>query len=70
MTVQKSSSAAAMESYALQSSKSATELKGPEVNAPIYPVDVKHNFPPETPTREEAPGKDDLKFPVYGRVLL
>ena len=39
---------------------------GPEVNTPVYPVETKHNFPPETPKREDAPGKDDLKFPVYG----
>ena len=41
-------------------------MAGPEINAPVYPVEVKHNFPPETPVREPAPGCDDLKFPVLG----
>lgn len=55
-----------MDNYALQRSKSGSQLKGPDVNAPVYPSDVHHNFPPDTPKREEAPGKDDLKFPVLG----
>ena len=38
-------------------------MAGPEINAPVFPVETKHNFPPEPPVREPAPGKDDLKFP-------
>ena len=59
-------SSTGMEAYALQTSISASELKGPEINAPIYPVETKHNFPPEAPIREEPMGKDELKYPVYG----
>ena len=59
-------SAGGSAAYALQQSASFSELKGPEVNAPVYPVDIKHNFPPEAPPREEAPGHDDLQYPVLG----
>ena len=55
-----------MEGYSLQKSKSGKELGLVDVNAPVYPVETKHNFPPETPKREEAPGHDDLKTPVRG----
>ncbi len=54
------------EAYSLQHSVSFSELKGPEVNAPVYPAEIKHNFPPDAPPREAAPGADDLKFPVLG----
>ncbi len=50
----------------MEKSVSMTEMRGPEINAPVYPVEVKHNFPPDVPVREEAPGKDDLKFPILG----
>lgn len=64
--MQKSSSGAALDNYSLGRSKSGSELKGPEVNPPVYPAEVKHGFPPDVPVREEAPGKNDLKFPVLG----
>lgn len=60
------SSASAMEALNLQRSKSGADMKAPEVSAPVYPVEVKHNFPPEPPVREPPFTKDDLKFPVLG----
>ena len=66
VTVQKSTSSSNVDGFVLQRSKSGRELMGPEVVGPVYPVDVKHNFPPDVPKREDAPGKDDLKFPVLG----
>ena len=67
VTVQKSSSTTSMKGgYNVERSVSMTEMKGPEVVPPVYPVDVKHNFPPEAPPHEQAHGKDELKYPVYG----
>ena len=63
--IQKSASSSNT-TYVLQKSYSKTELAGPEIAAPIFPVDTKHGFPSPVPGREEAPGKDDLKFPVLG----
>lgn len=51
----------------MERSVSMTEMKGPEVTAPVYPVEVsKHNYPPEAPPHEQAHSKDELKHPVYG----
>ena len=63
--IQKSASSSNT-TYVLQKSYSKTELAGPEIAAPIFPVEIKHGFPSPVPGREEAPGKDDLKFPVLG----
>ena len=51
VTVQKGTSSSTSASagaggYTLQKSKSGKELGLVEVNAPIYPVDTKHTFPP------------------------
>ncbi len=68
VTIQKSSSSTKMEAgYNVERSVSMTEMKGPEVNPPVYPVEVsKHNYPPEAPPHEQAHSKDELKHPVYG----
>ena len=68
VTIQKSSSTTKMEGgYNVERSVSMTEMKGPEVSAPVFPMEVsKHNYPPEAPPHEQAHGKDDLKYPVYG----
>ena len=65
-TVQIQKSSSSTKTFQLEKSKSRTEMAGPEINAPVFPVETKHNFPPEAPAREPAPGKDDLKFPILG----
>ena len=35
-----------------------------ETHGPILPVERKHQFPKDTPTRAESTSKDDFKFPV------
>ena len=54
----------ASSSYPLQGSGSAVKIE--EIQGPIYPVERKHEYPKDLPPREEARGKDNLKFPVYG----
>ena len=36
-----------------------------EVHGPLYPVSRQHNYPKDTPARDESKTKDELKFPVY-----
>ena len=58
------SSGGASTSYPLQGSGSAVKIE--EITGPIYNVERKHEYPKDVPPREEAKGKDNLKFPVYG----
>jgi len=37
-----------------------------EIQAPVYPIERKHQYPKDVPQRKDAPSKDDLKQPVLG----